>query len=49
VKEYIENGTFEKYEKRAYGLGFRFVASGSLVRSSYKAAEPFMDGTLSRP
>lgn len=46
VHEYIAPKQFKKYEKLAYSLGFTFVASGPLVRSSYKAAEPFIEKIL---
>ncbi|MTI80857.1 MAG: lipoyl synthase [Firmicutes bacterium] len=37
VVEYIHPDQFEKYEQIAYQLGFKYVASGPLVRSSYHA------------
>lgn len=46
VAEYVTLEMFAKYEKAAYSLGFRYVASGPLVRSSYRAAEPFERGLL---
>lgn len=39
VVEYIPPETFEKYKRDALNLGFKFVASGPFVRSSYNAAE----------
>ncbi len=39
VKEYLPPAIFNEYKQIAYGLGFRYVASGPLVRSSYGAAE----------
>lgn len=39
VSEYIHPDTFDKYKKIALDLGFKFVASGPLVRSSYNAHE----------
>jgi lipoic acid synthetase len=42
VKEFVHPGVFRKYEAMGYDLGFRYVASGPLVRSSYKAGEPFI-------
>lgn len=47
VSEYVSPDKFKKYEKMAYDLGFKYVASGPLVRSSYKAAEPFIEKILS--
>ncbi|MEI6864910.1 lipoyl synthase [Flavicella sp.] len=37
VKEFITPEQFKKYETIGLGLGFRYVESGPLVRSSYKA------------
>ncbi len=37
VKEYIKPSSFEKYQKMGLKLGFRHVASGPFVRSSYNA------------
>ncbi len=39
VIEYVKPETFKKYEIEAKELGFKFVASGPFVRSSYKAAD----------
>lgn len=39
VKEYIPPSTFDRYEKIALNMGFKYVASGPLVRSSYHAIE----------
>lgn len=41
VKEYISPSIFDKYKEEALKLGFSFVASGPLIRSSYNAAEMF--------
>ncbi|KJS87720.1 MAG: lipoyl synthase [Peptococcaceae bacterium BICA1-8] len=41
VIEYIEPVIFEKYKEIGYELGFKYVASGPLVRSSYHADEFF--------
>lgn len=37
VQEYLEPGRFEDYRQKAEAMGFVFVASGPLVRSSYHA------------
>ncbi|MEI7884665.1 MAG: lipoyl synthase [Clostridia bacterium] len=37
--EYIRPDQFKKYEELAYKLGFKYVASGPLVRSSYHAGD----------
>jgi lipoyl synthase len=39
VKEYISPERFIRYKNRALEAGFRHVASGTYVRSSYSAAE----------
>jgi lipoic acid synthetase len=39
VVEYSSMKRFEKFKEIGYELGFQFVASGPLVRTSYKAAE----------
>lgn len=39
VVRFITPEEFDRYEKEAYRMGFRFVASGPLVRSSYHAEE----------
>ncbi|KNF07538.1 lipoyl synthase LipA [Gottschalkia purinilytica] len=41
LKEYVTPETFEMYKEEATKLGFKFVASSPLVRSSYKAADMF--------
>jgi len=43
---YVEPAEFERYRERGMEMGFRFVASGPLVRSSYRAAEAFLTGIL---
>jgi len=46
VERYVEPAEFADYERAGVGMGFRFVASGPLVRSSYRAAEVFLTGAL---
>jgi len=41
VVEYIEPETFEALREQALGMGFKFVASGPLVRSSMNAEEMY--------
>jgi lipoic acid synthetase len=41
VIEYVQPETFKKYEEMGYALGFKYVVSGPLVRSSYQADEVF--------
>lgn len=43
MEEYITPEAFKEYKKKAESLGFSFVASDPLVRSSYKAAEMLED------
>lgn len=42
VKEYSSMERFKSFEEKGYELGFSFVASGPLVRTSYRAAEGFI-------
>jgi lipoyl synthase len=46
VDRYVTPETFASYAEAARGMGFAFVASGPLVRSSYKAAEVFVRSIL---
>ena len=46
VQRYVEPAEFEAYEQAGLDMGFLFVASGPLVRSSYRAAEAFLSGVL---
>lgn len=46
VAEWISPERFEALRRRGLELGFRYVASGPLVRSSYRAAELFLRGEL---
>jgi lipoic acid synthetase len=48
VQRYVEPSEFQDYEQAGLEMGFRFVASGPLVRSSYRAAEAFVLGMLGR-
>jgi lipoic acid synthetase len=42
VDRYVDPGQFEAFAREGRAMGFAFVASGPLVRSSYKAAEVFV-------
>jgi lipoic acid synthetase len=42
VEEFVRPEAFARLEREGLGLGFRFVAAGPLVRSSYKAGEYFI-------
>jgi len=48
VQRYYELDEFEHLKKLAYDIGFDFVASGPMVRSSYKAVDylNFLNSTL---
>jgi lipoic acid synthetase len=46
VDRYVPPETFEEYRRFGEELGFAFVASGPLVRSSYHAAEGFVGARL---
>jgi lipoyl synthase len=46
VKEYVRPEVFEHYKEIALSLGFRYVAAGPFVRSSYKAGEFFIKSVI---
>jgi lipoic acid synthetase len=46
VDRYVEPERFDDFARQGKAMGFAFVASGPLVRSSYKAAEVFVRSTL---
>ena len=46
VQEWVSPERFAAYRERGLALGFRYVASGPLVRSSYRAAELFLRGEI---
>ena len=46
VKEYVSPERFEELKVKAESMGFKYVASGPLVRSSYKAGEFFLKNYL---
>jgi lipoic acid synthetase len=46
VVEFVTPEAFAAYETAGRDLGFRYVASGPLVRSSYRAGELFMKGVI---
>ncbi|MBL9037449.1 MAG: lipoyl synthase [Archangium sp.] len=48
VERFVTPAQFETYKARAEAHGFLYVASGPLVRSSYRAAEFFMKGLMER-
>jgi lipoic acid synthetase len=48
VERFVSPADFERYKTVAEGFGFLYVASGPLVRSSYRAAEFFIKGLMER-
>lgn len=48
VTEYITPEAFENWRIKALDMGFLYVASGPLVRSSYKAGEAFIENVLKK-
>ncbi len=46
VVEWVSPQRFAALRQTGLGLGFRYVASGPLVRSSYRAAELFLRGEI---
>ncbi len=48
VKEYVTPARFRALEQRALRYGFAYVAAGPMVRSSYKAAEFYLESRLGR-
>jgi lipoic acid synthetase len=48
VERFVHPDEFAEYAREGEAMGFRYVASGPLVRSSYKAAEAFLRGALGR-
>ena len=46
VAEFVHLDRFREYEEQGMELGFRYVAAGPMVRSSYRAAEFFVENML---
>ncbi|KAH9982437.1 mitochondrial Lipoyl synthase [Lactifluus volemus] len=46
VDRYVEPTEFDHWKQTAQDMGFLYVASGPLVRSSYKAGEYFIENVL---
>ena len=46
VAEYVAPEKFNAWKRVAEEMGFLYVASGPLVRSSYKAGEAFIENAL---
>jgi lipoic acid synthetase len=49
VEEFVRPEAFAELEQEGLALGFRFVAAGPLVRSSYKAGEFFVRNWIEGP
>jgi lipoic acid synthetase len=49
VLRFVEPERFAAFERAGLELGFAFVASGPLVRSSYRAAEGFIAARIGSP
>ncbi len=48
VERYVTPEEFEELDKKAQSKGFLYVASGPIVRSSYKAGEFFIKGIIEK-
>jgi len=48
VEEFVTPEKFKEWQAEAEGMGFLYVASGPLVRSSYRAGEFFMKGVIEK-
>jgi lipoyl synthase len=48
VEEFVHPAQFERYRRLGEQRGFRYVASGPLVRSSYRAGEFFIRNAIAR-
>ena len=48
VREYVSPAQFDNYRRAGEELGFKYVASGPLVRSSYRAGEFFIRTIMER-
>lgn len=46
VDRYVEPEEFAKWKEVAEGMGFLYVASGPLVRSSYKVRQSLLPNRL---
>jgi lipoic acid synthetase len=48
VEEFVTPEKFREWQSEAESMGFLYVASGPLVRSSYRAGEFFMKGVIEK-
>ena len=48
VESFVTPEKFKEWQTEAESMGFLYVASGPLVRSSYRAGEFFMKGVIEK-
>lgn len=48
VEEYVDPSKFEEFKLMGESAGFKFVAAGPLVRTSYRAGEYFLENLIRR-
>jgi lipoic acid synthetase len=48
VERYVTPEEFDSLQKKAESMGFLYVASGPMVRSSYRAGEFFIQGVIEK-
>ena len=48
MEEYEKPEVFDKWTQVAQDMGFAYVASGPLIRSSYKAGEYYLENLIRR-
>jgi lipoic acid synthetase len=48
VVEYVTPEKFDEFRRIGEGMGFKYVASGPMVRSSYKAGEFFLENMIKK-
>lgn len=48
VVEYVTPEKFQEFQRIGEEMGFKYVASGPMVRSSYKAGEFFLENMIKR-
>lgn len=48
VSRLVHPDEFDDFRQQGLAMGFKYVASGPLVRSSYKAGEAFIEGIVRR-
>lgn len=46
VVEYVRPEKFEFFQRKGEEMGFKYVASGPMVRSSYKAGEFYLENMI---